>query len=111
MAQCTNSEWTPVHCQNRTTAALVEVVSYKDCTGREEVGPTNRFTASPEASMVATVGTVETGYTHVLDTSHGKGQGVCPHTTMCPGAPKPASLLGRALVLPHVLKLQIPPPC
>jgi hypothetical protein len=32
-------------------------------------------------------------------------------TATCPAAMDPASLLGRALVLPHVPQLQTPPPC
>jgi hypothetical protein len=36
---------------------------------------------------------------------------VHPCTVTCPAAPDPASLLGRARVLPHVTRLRTPPPC
>jgi hypothetical protein len=59
--------------------------------GRRRVGPTNKFVASPEVILRATIGTLQTGYPYIQVSSQDKLQ-ACIHT------------------LPHALQLWISPP-
>jgi hypothetical protein len=96
--------------QRRTTTPTTKMKIQKSCTGKEDVGPTYRFTASPEVGPGATIGTLQTGYPRVPISSQDKGQSVYLRITTCSVALDPTSLHRRALVLSRIPRLWTLPP-
>jgi hypothetical protein len=54
-----------VRWQRRTTTPAAKTKIQKGCVGKEDVGPTCRFTASREVGPGATIGTLQTAYPYV----------------------------------------------